>query len=188
VKTDAVIREHSGLVRKIARRLSVRMPSSVTADELYVAGLCGLWHAAEAFDPASGVKFSTYAGQRIRWAMTDWLRDSDVKHGGTRRPNGRDRHTAPGVRQFAELPNPEGAPDAEEEFIPSDGGQGAVDARDAFDAMLRGLSRAAQLIVSACLCSGCTIAEAGRAVGFHQSQAGRVLTRSLAILREKHAA
>jgi len=49
----------------------------VTADELIADGFCGLVEAIEAFEPATGVKFGTFAWYRVRGAMLDGLRTAD---------------------------------------------------------------------------------------------------------------
>lgn len=65
------------LVRKIADRLHARLPPSVDVGDLEGVGAVGLLAAIEAFDPARGVKFETYAGPRVLGAMLDDLRRLD---------------------------------------------------------------------------------------------------------------
>ncbi|MEM1435621.1 MAG: RNA polymerase sigma factor FliA [Pseudomonadota bacterium] len=75
--TDALVREHADLVRRIALHLSARLPSSVQTDDLVQAGMIGLLEAARNFQSDSGASFSTYAGIRIRGAMVDEVRRGD---------------------------------------------------------------------------------------------------------------
>jgi len=76
---DAAAREglvvaYASLVRYVAGRLALGMPSQVELDDLESYGLFGLLEAIERFDPARGVKFETYAMTRIRGAVIDGLR------------------------------------------------------------------------------------------------------------------
>lgn len=65
------------LVKRIAHHLMVRLPANVEVDDLIQVGLMGLMEAAQHFDEAVGVQFETFAGQRIRGAMLDELRQLD---------------------------------------------------------------------------------------------------------------
>lgn len=74
---EALILKHAGLVKMAAHRLAMRLPPSVSVDDLQSAGTIGLLDAIEKFDPERGVKFRTYADFRIRGAMLDELRSMD---------------------------------------------------------------------------------------------------------------
>jgi RNA polymerase sigma factor for flagellar operon FliA len=74
---DALVREHEGLVRRIAYHLLARLPASVQVEDLIQSGVIGLIEAARSFDDSQGARFETYAGIRIRGAMIDELRRSD---------------------------------------------------------------------------------------------------------------
>jgi RNA polymerase sigma factor for flagellar operon FliA len=54
-----------------------RTPKSVELDDLIGEGTLGLLDAAGRFDPTRGIKFRTFAEQRIRGAMLDYLRSLD---------------------------------------------------------------------------------------------------------------
>ena len=73
----ALVARHTELVRRIARHLAARLPSSVDVDDLNQAGLMGLLDAARHYDGSAGASFETYAGIRIRGAMVDELRAND---------------------------------------------------------------------------------------------------------------
>ncbi|MBS3977615.1 MAG: sigma-70 family RNA polymerase sigma factor [Syntrophomonadaceae bacterium] len=62
------------LVKLAAGRLYVKMPVHLDREDLASFGVFGLLDALEKFDPARGVKFETYAYQRIRGAIIDELR------------------------------------------------------------------------------------------------------------------
>jgi RNA polymerase sigma factor FliA len=68
---------HRPLVRRIARRISARMPANVEIDDLIQAGMMGLDDAIKRFDQERGASFDTYAARRIEGAMLDSLRASD---------------------------------------------------------------------------------------------------------------
>lgn len=74
---EALIVRHADLVRHTAIRMSMRLPSSVTVDELMSAGSIGLIDAVDKFDPAKDVSFRTYAQFRIKGAILDELRSMD---------------------------------------------------------------------------------------------------------------
>lgn len=74
---DALVQRHIGLVHYLARRLYRTLADEADLDELVSAGMLGLLSAAEAFDAARGLAFSTYAATRIRGAMLDELRRID---------------------------------------------------------------------------------------------------------------
>ncbi|MCM2324708.1 MAG: FliA/WhiG family RNA polymerase sigma factor [Oligoflexia bacterium] len=64
-------------VRFIAAKLIASLPDSVEIDDLVSVGYIGLMDAADKFNAARGVKFSTYAEFRIRGAILDELRRQD---------------------------------------------------------------------------------------------------------------
>lgn len=74
---ERLIIEHLPQVRLIARKIHERLPDSVTLDDLLSAGVVGLIHAIDNFDPGQNVKLRTYAEYRIRGAILDSLRASD---------------------------------------------------------------------------------------------------------------
>jgi len=65
------------LVKYVAGRVSVGLPSNVDFDDLVSYGIFGLVDAVEKFDRSRGVKFETYAVARIRGAVIDGLRSVD---------------------------------------------------------------------------------------------------------------
>ena len=70
--------EYAYLVRLVAYRFAVRLPSSVLFDELISAGSLGLIDAVDKFDPAKDVSLKTYAQYRIKGAILDELRSMDT--------------------------------------------------------------------------------------------------------------
>lgn len=66
------------LVRRIAGKLSSKLPPHVEIGDLVQAGCVGLVQAWGRFDQAGGASFETFASSRIRGAMLDWLRDEDL--------------------------------------------------------------------------------------------------------------
>lgn len=89
----ARLEQHMPLVRRLAYHLVSRLPASVDVEDLVQAGLIGLMEAARNFDAAAGTQFETFAGQRIRGAMLDMLREADWLPRQARR-NMRDIETA----------------------------------------------------------------------------------------------
>lgn len=74
---DKLIRQYMPLVKYVAGKVGVGMPSSVEFDDLVGFGQFGLLDAIEKFDPEKNVKFKTYAVTRIRGAIFDELRQLD---------------------------------------------------------------------------------------------------------------
>jgi RNA polymerase sigma factor (sigma-70 family) len=69
-KVDALVREHIGLVRLVARRYSID-PSHY--EDMLQEGALGIMRAAETFDVKFSVKFSTYATFWIRTRIQRYL-------------------------------------------------------------------------------------------------------------------
>lgn len=74
---DALVREYLPLVKKIALRLTAKLPAEIEVDDLMQVGLMGLLRARESYDPEQGASFGTYAGIRIKGAMLDEIRSHD---------------------------------------------------------------------------------------------------------------
>ncbi len=74
---DALLVEHLGTVRYIARRIHERLPQHVDLDDLVSAGVVGLIDAFSKFDHSKKVQFKSYAQFRIRGAILDSLRTLD---------------------------------------------------------------------------------------------------------------
>ncbi|MFH2093668.1 MAG: FliA/WhiG family RNA polymerase sigma factor [Pseudomonadota bacterium] len=70
--------EYAYLVKHIAARFAMRLPSSVFFDELVSAGSLGLIDAVDKFDPSKHVSLKTYAQYRIKGAILDELRSMDT--------------------------------------------------------------------------------------------------------------
>jgi RNA polymerase sigma factor FliA len=76
-RRDELVLRHMRLVPHVVRRMAARVPAHVSLDDLLAAGTEGLLRAAERFDPARGVAFSTFAGCSIRGSVLDALREMD---------------------------------------------------------------------------------------------------------------
>jgi RNA polymerase sigma factor for flagellar operon FliA len=74
---EAVIVEHSPMVKYVANRIALRLPSHIEVEDLISVGVLGLIDAIEKYDPARGAKFKTYAEFRVRGAILDELRSMD---------------------------------------------------------------------------------------------------------------
>ena len=72
--TEALVREHMPMVKRVAVHLKVRLPPFMDIEELVQVGMVGLIEAAQAFDPAKGEEFERFALSRIRGAMVDEVR------------------------------------------------------------------------------------------------------------------
>lgn len=72
-----LIKNHAGLVKRIAHHLKGRLPPSVQIEDLIQAGMIGLLEAAKNYDATKGASFETYSGIRIRGSMLDEIRKGD---------------------------------------------------------------------------------------------------------------
>ncbi len=72
-----VVREFLPLIRRIARGLAFRNPSSLDAEDLTSVGIIGLLGALARFDSERAIKFRTFAEYRIRGMMLDEMRAMD---------------------------------------------------------------------------------------------------------------
>ena len=71
---DTLVRTHTRLVERIARRIYVGMSAAMPVEDLIQIGLIALIEAARVFEARGIAKFSTYAACRIRGAIIDELR------------------------------------------------------------------------------------------------------------------
>ncbi len=71
------MRHYAPKIRFLALRLKAKLPRSVELTELMSAGTLGLMEALGKFRPQLGIRFDTYAENRIRGAMLDELRRLD---------------------------------------------------------------------------------------------------------------
>ncbi|MGM9486535.1 RNA polymerase sigma factor FliA [Ideonella sp. YS5] len=82
---NAMLKQYSPLVRRLAHQMIAKLPANVEIDDLIQVGMIGLHDAFGRFDTEQGVQFETFATQRIRGAMLDELRGSDWMSRGNRR-------------------------------------------------------------------------------------------------------
>jgi RNA polymerase sigma factor FliA len=82
---NAMLRQYSPLVRRLAHQMMAKLPANVEVDDLIQVGMIGLADALSRFDPAQGVQIETFATQRIRGAMLDELRGADWLSRGSRK-------------------------------------------------------------------------------------------------------
>jgi RNA polymerase sigma factor for flagellar operon FliA len=71
---DKLVAEHLDLVQAIAGKLKRTLGKSIDFDDLVGYGHKGLIEAADRFDAAQGVTFTTFAYYRIRGSMLDGMR------------------------------------------------------------------------------------------------------------------
>jgi RNA polymerase sigma factor for flagellar operon FliA len=76
-EADRAGADYLPLVKKIALRLTARLPAEIELDDLLQVGLMGLLRARDSYDASQGASFATYAGIRIKGAMLDEMRAHD---------------------------------------------------------------------------------------------------------------
>ena len=74
---NTLVEGYLPLVRTVVGRLAMTLPSHLSQEDLYSAGLIGLLQAIRNFKPQGGAAFETFARFRIRGAVLDELRRMD---------------------------------------------------------------------------------------------------------------
>jgi RNA polymerase sigma factor for flagellar operon FliA len=74
---EQMVLHYAPLIKYIASRLALRLPSHISMEDLISSGIIGLIDAVQKFDPSKNINFKTYAEFRIKGAMLDELRSLD---------------------------------------------------------------------------------------------------------------
>ena len=74
---EQMVLQYAPLIKYIASRLALRLPSHISLEDLISSGIIGLIDAIHKFDPSKNISFKTYAEFRIKGAMLDELRSLD---------------------------------------------------------------------------------------------------------------
>lgn len=77
LQQERIVRHYAPKIRFLALRLKAKLPKNVELGELISSGTLGLMEALGKFQPQMGIRFETYAENRIRGAMLDELRRLD---------------------------------------------------------------------------------------------------------------
>jgi RNA polymerase sigma factor (sigma-70 family) len=75
---DALIREHTGLIHAVLRRVA---HAGIPYEELVQAGRLALWQAVLGFDPRRGTQFSTYGWRVIERGLWQAVRQARQPEG-----------------------------------------------------------------------------------------------------------
>ena len=76
-RQQQMVLQYAPLIRYIAGRLALRLPSHVSQEDLISSGIIGLIDAIQKYDLGKNINFKTYAEFRIKGAMLDELRSLD---------------------------------------------------------------------------------------------------------------
>ena len=102
---DELVVRYAPLVKYVIGRMAISLPSAMDSDDVLSAGTVGLLHAIDRFDPDQGVRFETYALQRIRGAIIDTIRSlSPLSRGAGRRARLLDETAATLAQQLGRAP------------------------------------------------------------------------------------
>jgi RNA polymerase sigma factor FliA len=74
---EQMVLRYAPLIKYIACRLALRLPSHISQEDLISSGIIGLIDAIQKFDLSKNINFKTYAEFRIKGAMLDELRSLD---------------------------------------------------------------------------------------------------------------
>lgn len=105
---DRLILQYAPLVKYVIGRMAISLPAAMDSDDVLSAGTIGLMHAVDRFDPDQGVRFETYALQRIRGAIIDTIRSlSPLSRGAGRRAKQLEEAAARLAQQLGRVPSQE---------------------------------------------------------------------------------
>jgi RNA polymerase sigma factor FliA len=105
---DELVVRYAPLVKYVIGRMAISLPAAMDSDDVLSAGTVGLLHAIDRFDPDQGVRFETYALQRIRGAIIDTIRSlSPLSRGAGRRARMLDETTAMLAQRLGRAPTQE---------------------------------------------------------------------------------
>ncbi len=105
---DELVVRYAPLVKYVIGRMAISLPAAMDSDDVLSAGTVGLLHAIDRFDPDQGVRFETYALQRIRGAIIDTIRSlSPLSRGAGRRAKMLDETTAAHAQRLGRAPTQE---------------------------------------------------------------------------------
>src|ERR687884_395004 len=105
---DELVVRYAPLVKYVIGRMAISLPAAMDSDDVLSAGTVGLLHAIDRFDPDQGVRFETYALQRIRGAIIDTIRSlSPLSRGAGRRAKLLDETTAALAQRLGRTPTQE---------------------------------------------------------------------------------
>lgn len=74
---EEIVKKYLYLVKYVAGRVAIGLPSNVEFNDLVSYGILGLFDAITKYDVSQGNKFETYAVSRIRGSIMDELRKLD---------------------------------------------------------------------------------------------------------------
>ncbi|MFZ5650393.1 MAG: FliA/WhiG family RNA polymerase sigma factor [Bacillota bacterium] len=74
---NQLIMRYLWMIKHLAGRLAIRLPSFMTQEDLESCGVFGLLEAVQKFDPDMGIEFEAYAYRRIRGSMIDEIRKAN---------------------------------------------------------------------------------------------------------------
>ncbi len=74
---DALVLHYVRIVKYIAGRMAIHIPSHIDMDDLIGWGMLGLMDAIQRYDHEQDIKFTTYASMRVRGAIIDEIRTLD---------------------------------------------------------------------------------------------------------------
>lgn len=72
-----MILHYAPLVRQVVGRIMVMLPQAIDKEDLLGYGTVGLIEAVDRFDPTQGVRFESFAAERIRGSVIDAVRAAD---------------------------------------------------------------------------------------------------------------
>jgi len=100
-----LVSQYMPLVKFVIGRIAISPSGAFDVDDVLAAGAIGLLHAVDRYNPDQGVRFETYALQRIRGAIIDAIRAlSPMSRTGLRRLKVLDEAVASLTQQLGRAP------------------------------------------------------------------------------------
>ena len=182
------IEQYMPLVISIAGRMVLEKYGNQSAfgvDDLVQEGVFGLSDAIDRFNPARGVKFATYAAQRIRGQMKDAIRRLDWVPRTVRQGN----QDVPKVRSIESTIYHRGYYATEEgtlaDIVPgrSPDPAAVTASRARWDALVRCLYPEQRLLLKLYYVESLTMHEIAMSMGLSESRVSQMIGQALAIVK-----
>lgn len=184
----ALAERHLGLVRMVAMKFIRQRGLPINHRELIGYGTEGLLQAIDGFDPARGIKLTTYASGRVHGAILDGLRNLDWVPRLARRRHGDDCRRM--VSMQAILARGEGRDQLRIHTLvdpAADQQQRDRESREAVRRRCVGFSAAERLIVEMYYVEGLNMREIGKALGLSESRVSQMHSSVLDQMRARVA-
>jgi RNA polymerase sigma factor for flagellar operon FliA len=189
---NELMSRHMPLLETIASKAFAHYAGQVELNDLRSDGVFGLAEAVDSFQPARGIKFSTYGYQRIHGAMVDGVRSRDWV---PRLERQRAKQGLVNVRAMGSLESPvfdthRGVRPLGDQLPDPTGGamSRSLEARESIRRLIVGLPRRQRAAMLMYFEQDLTMKEIGKALGLCESRISQLISGALLELRARFSA